>query len=238
MYLSVVIPAYNEEKRIGGTLEDIHRYLSRQSYAWEIIVVNNHSTDRTTQIVWEYQKTIPHLRIIHESRPGKGHAVRAGMLKAQGQYRLFTDADNATTLDHVERMFPYLRQGYEVIIGSIAVPGAHISAGGHEPLWRVILGKLGNKWIQLVAVWGIQDTQRGFKLFTARAVRDIFPRLTVFGWGFDVEVLALARKFRYKIKEVPVTWKNDPDSKVNVWAYPKVLLETLKIRWNLLTGKY
>jgi len=101
-----------------------------------------------------------------------------------------------------------------------------------------LFGKMGNKFIQLVAVWGISDTQRGFKLFTARAAQAIFPMLTIFGWGFDVEVLALARKFRFTIKEVGVNWNNDPNSKVNMWAYPQVLLQTLKIRWNLMTNKY
>ena len=100
------------------------------------------------------------------------------------------------------------------------------------------MGKMGNKWIQLWAVWGIRDTQRGFKMFTARAADAIFPKLTIYGWGFDVEVLALAKKLGFKIKEVPVTWDNDPNSKVNIWAYPQVLIQTMKVRWNLLTNKY
>lgn len=238
MHLSVIIPAYNEARRIGATLQDVARYLRRQPYAYEVIVVNNGSTDRTADIVRRFQGTMPELHCIDENRRGKGHAVATGMLRATGDYRLFMDADNSTTIDHLDVMMPFFDRGYDVVIGSIAVTGARIVAGGGEPLWRVILGKLGNKWIQLLAVWGISDTQRGFKVFTARAVRDIFPRLTIFGWGFDVEVLALARKFHYRIKEVPVTWNNDPDSKVNIWAYPRVLAETLKVFWNLRTGVY
>jgi dolichyl-phosphate beta-glucosyltransferase len=136
----------------------------------------------------------------------------------------------------VEKFMPYFEKGYSVVIGSLAVPGAHVKHG--EPFWRVILGKLGNKWIQVWAVWGINDTQRGFKAFTGEAAEKIFKQVRIFGWGFDIEVLALAKKFGYKIKEVGVSWDNDPDSKVNIWAYPKVLLETVKVRWNLITGVY
>ena len=232
MHLSVIIPAYNEAQRIGKTLEAIGEYLRKQTYDWEVIVVNNNSSDETRKIAEKYSG----VRVIDEPKPGKGYAVMRGILMAMGNYRVFTDADNATTIDHVERMWPFLQNGYEIVIGSLAVPGANVMQG--EPWYRVIMGKLGNKWIQLFAVWGIADTQRGFKIFSARAAQAIFPKLTIFGWGFDVEVLALARKFGFKINEVPVTWSNDPNSKVNILAYPQVLLQTLKVRWNLLTNKY
>lgn len=238
MYLTVVIPAYNEEKRIGATLESIAEYLKTKSFDCEVIVVNNNSRDKTVEVIQRYQTVMPFLKIINEHRKGKGYAVTTGMLAGKGQYRLFTDADNSTTLNHFDAMAPYLQQGYDVVIGSLAVPGARVLSGGEEPWYRVLLGKLGNKFIQIFAVWGIHDTQRGFKVFSSRAAQIIFPRMTIFGWGFDVEVLAIARKFKFKIKELPVTWKNDPDSKVNVWAYPQVLLQTLKVSWNLLTGRY
>ena len=238
MHLSVIIPAYNEEKRIGHTVLAIGQYLARQNYDSEIIVVNNRSKDKTPEIAREAGANIPNFRVIDEMKPGKGHAVTAGILAARGDYRLFTDADNSTSIDHLDKMMPYFEKGYSVVVGSLAVKGAKIVRGGGEPLWRVILGKLGNKWIQVFAVWGINDTQRGFKVFTAEATEKIFPKLTIFGWGFDVEVLALAKKFKYKIKEVPVTWDNDPDSKVNIWAYPQVLMQTVKVRWNLITGVY
>lgn len=238
MFLSVIIPAYNEEKRIGQTVLAIGNYLIKQNYSSEIIVVNNNSRDRTAETARQAGGALTSFKVIDEPKPGKGYAVMTGMLAAEGDYRLFTDADNSTSIDQIEKMWPYFDQGYDAVIGSLAVKGAKIVRGGGEPLWRVILGKLGNKWIQFFAVWGINDTQRGFKMFTARAARDVFPRLTVFGWGFDVEALAVARKFKYKIKEVPVTWDNDPDSKVNIWAYPQVLLQTLKVSWNLIIGKY
>ena len=168
---------------------------------------------------------------------GKGFGVRQGMLKAKGQYRLFTDADNATSIDHIEKMMPFFDQGYDVAIGSIALKDSLI-ASGSEPIWRRVFGKVGNLFIQIMAVPGISDTQRGFKIMTSRAAQDIFPKTTIDRWGFDVEMLALARKFGYKIKEVPINWKNDPDSHVGLKAYFQVLLETVKIRWNLMTGKY
>lgn len=238
MKLSVIIPAYNEEKRIVSTLKAIADYLRNQSYESEVVVVNNSSKDKTVEVANEFGENIPNFRIIDEPRPGKGYAVTTGMLAARGDYRLFTDADNSTSIDQIEKMWPEIDKGYEVVVGSLAVKGAKVLKGGEEPLLRVIFGKLGNKWIQVFAVWGISDTQRGFKLFRANAVENIFPRLTIFGWGFDVEVLALAKKFGHKIKEIPVVWDNDPESTVNFWAYPQVLMQTLKIFWNKISGKY
>jgi len=236
MYLSVIIPAYNEEKRIGKTLKAIGNYLAEQSYESEVIVVNNRSKDKTAEVVREFMTTIPRLQLLNENHAGKGYAVRKGMLEAKGQLRLFTDADNSTSIEHLEKMLSYIDAGYDVVIGSLAVPGAKIIRG--EPAWRVLLGKLGNKWIQVWAVWGINDTQRGFKLFTAQAAEKIFKQVSIFGWGFDIEALALARRYHFKIREVPVTWDNDPDSKVNIWAYPQVLMQTLTVFWNMHTGKY
>ena len=238
MYLSIVIPAYNEAKRIGPTLQSVGTWLARQSFDGEVIVVDNNSKDTTVQVAESYAHQFSAIRIINERWPGKGHAVQAGMLAAKGQVRLFMDADNATTIDHFEKAKPFLDQGYGVVIGSLAVPGAAVVAGGAEPLWRQVLGKLGNLWIQLFAVWGVGDTQRGFKVFTEKATEAIFPRLTIFGWGFDVQVLAIARVKGFRIKEIPVTWNNDPDSKVNLWAYPQVLLQTVVVFWHRITRRY
>ncbi|OGN09816.1 MAG: hypothetical protein A3J46_00345 [Candidatus Yanofskybacteria bacterium RIFCSPHIGHO2_02_FULL_41_11] len=242
MYLSVVIPARNEETNIKNTIESVYSYLSKKGIEHEIIVVENNSKDSTVQIVKSLIPTTPTLKFIHlkikGTKPAKGYAVREGMLRAQGQYRLFMDADNATTIDHIEKMMPYFEKGYDIVIASIALRGATV-AGGSEPFWRRLFGKMGNLFIQIMAVPGIFDTQRGFKLFTAKAVEDIFPKLTIYGWGFDIEVLALARKFGYKIKEVPINWKNDiVNSKVTLGAYFQVLKETVKVRWNLITRRY
>ena len=238
MRLSVVVPAYNEERRIGSTLKSIDEYLRRQNYDYEILVVNDGSKDNTADLVNGLRSEVVGLRLIdNKENHGKGYVVRQGMLEAKGELRLFTDADNSTSINHLDKFIPYLSQGYSVIIGSIGISG-HKVASGSEPIWRRVLGKLGNLFIQIMAVPGIQDTQRGFKLFTADAVSKIFPKLTITRWGFDIEVLALARKFGYKIKELPVDWKNDPNSKVGLKAYFQVLLETVKIRFNLMMGQY
>ena len=134
-------------------------------------------------------------------------------------------------------MLPFFEHGYDVVIGSIALKGSMVATGS-EPVWRRLFGKMGNLFIQIMAVPGISDTQRGFKMVTAEAVDKIFPKAVIDRWGFDIEMLALARKFGYKIKEVPISWKNNPDSHVQLSAYFQVLLETVKIRWNLMTGKY
>ena len=237
MYLSVIIPAYNEEKRIEKTLLSVHEYLSRQSYDYEVIVVNDGSSDNTVVAVQCLTPNIQHLRVIdNKKNHGKGWAARQGMLEAQGDYRLFMDADNATTIDHLEKFWPHIESGYGVVIASIAVKGAEVAST--EKFYKRFLGKLGNIWIQFWAVPGIHDTQRGFKLFSAKAAQDIFPKLKITRWGFDIEILALARKFGYKIKEVPIKWINDPESKVRPSAYFQVLLETLKIRWWLWRGEY
>lgn len=238
MRLSVIIPAYNEEKRIGGTLKSIDEYLRRQNYDYEILVVNDGSQDGTVGLVRNLESEIRGLRLIdNQENHGKGFAVKQGILEAKGDLRLFTDADNSTSMDHLDGFVPYINEGYGVVIGSIAVKG-HKVASGSEPLWRRIFGKLGNLFIQLMAVPGIHDTQRGFKLFTARAALGIFPKLTINRWGFDIEALALARKFGHKIKELPVDWKNDPNSTVGLKAYFQVLIETMIVRWNLIMGKY
>lgn len=238
MYLSIIIPAYNEEHRIGPTLQSVGLWLAQQSFDGEVLVIDNNSHDGTSQVVASYMEQYPSIRAITERRQGKGYAVQCGMLAAQGDVRLFMDADNSTSIDHFERCMPHLHHGYDVVIGSLAVRGSTIMQGGAEPLWRRILGKLGNLWIQLFAVPGIWDTRRGFKVFTARAANDVFHRLTIFGWSFDDEVLAIARLRGYRIKEIPVTWNNDPNSKINFWAYPKTLGEAVRIGWNRLIGTY
>lgn len=238
MYLSVIIPAYNEEKHIKNTVQSIYNYLSDKKIEHEITVVTDGSTDKTDDIVRSMIPAIPTLQLLnYEQNRGKGFVVRQGMLKAKGQYRLFTDADNATSIDHIEKMLPFFNQGYDVVIGSIALKGS-IVVSGSEPIWRRLFGMMGNLFIQLIAVPGISDTQRGFKIVTAKAAQDIFLRAKIDRWGFDIEMLALARKFGYKIKEVPINWNNDPSSHVKLSAYFQVLMETVKIRWNLMTGKY
>ena len=239
MHLSVIIPAYNEEKRIAKTLEDIDNYLSKQSYDYEIMVVSDGSTDRTSEIVKEEAKNIKSLRLIEfKKRLGKGGGVREGMLEAKGDFRIFIDADNSTSIDQIEKMWPYFKNGYGVVIGSRDVKGAVLDPP--QPWIRnIILGegfKLYRKLI--IGLWEIQDTQCGFKCFTKKAAEEIFPKCRIDHFAFDSEVLVIGKSLGYKIKEIPVYWKNDPESKVNFKSIIKMAVDLLKIRWNLIAKKY
>lgn len=239
-YLSIVIPTYNEEKTIGKTLLSLDEYLTRQPYSYEILVCDGGSPDKTREIVQDFKKNIRNLELLMVSGGhGKGWAVKQGMLKAQGQYRLFTDADNSTSIEHVEKMLPYFEQGYEVVIGTRdkrdnkaakqAVP---------QPFYKRFIGDLGNLLIQVLAVWGIWDTQCGFKAFSSQAAQTVFPLVTIQGWGFDIEVLALARKLGWRIALVPVYWINNPESRVKLKGYLTTLLDLFQIKWNLMRNKY
>lgn len=239
LHLSVVIPAYNEERRLGRTLDDVLQYLERQSYASEVLVANDGSTDRTTEVVGDYVgRSVPVREITHPDgkNRGKGAAVRRGMLAGRGRFRLFMDADNSTSVDHVEKFWTFVAAGYDIVIGSRDVEGAVVAI--HQAWYKEVAGNLGNVIVRLLAVPGITDTQAGFKLFTARAVEDVFPRLTIDRWGFDVEILAVARHRGYRMTEAPITWLNDPESKVKAGAYLEVLSEVWRVRRNLRAGLY
>jgi dolichyl-phosphate beta-glucosyltransferase len=238
IFLSVIIPAYNEEKRLPKTLREIDKYLKKQNYSYEIIVVSDGSKDKTSQIVKEMKKEIKNLKLIdNKKNQGKGYVVRQGILFAKGKYRIFTDADNSTSIDHVEKMWPFFEEGFEVVIGSRDVKGAKIL--NPQPWYRRKLGDIFNLIVQvIVGLWGIWDTQCGFKGFTKRVAEDIFPRCKINRWAFDPEILILVKKRGYKIKEIPVTWINDPESKVKFKGMVKMLFEVFQIRLNLLTKKY
>ena len=237
VFLSVIIPAYNEASRLPATLKAVQLHLAKQDYAWEIAVVNDGSKDRTADIVREVSVAEPRVKLLQygENR-GKGYAVRYGMTHVVGKFRLFTDADNSTTMDHFEKFLPFFDQGYDIVIGSRDVPGADISV--HQAWWKEKLGDLGNLWIQFWAVPGIKDTQAGFKVFSANAAETIFPLLTIDRWGFDVEALAVARRKGFKIAERPIRWVNDPNSKVSAKAYFDVLKEVVQVRLNMWKGVY
>jgi dolichyl-phosphate beta-glucosyltransferase len=239
MYLSVIIPSYNEAKNIENTVKSIYSYLNSQNIEHEIIVIVDGAKDNTADIVRGMLGHIPTLKLEdNKENHGKGYVVRQGMLIAKGDYRVFTDADNSTSIDHIKIMMPYFDQGYDVVIGSIGIAGAKVSQGS-ESMIRILAGKMGNLWIRFWAVPGIHDTQRGFKIVSSKAAQDIFSKMVIDRFAFDIEMLALARRFKYKIKEVPIDWKNDAaGSKVKLSSYINVLLEVLRIRWYLWTGKY
>lgn len=237
--LSVVIPAYNEERRLPRTLDDVLAYLGSQTYAAEVIVVDDGSADRTGEIARAKNSDRVPVRAIHHPdgrNHGKGAAVRRGMLAATGAFRLFMDADNSTTVDHVEKFWRFLDEGYDLVIGSRDVEGAIVAV--HQAWYKEVLGNLGNVIVRLLAVPGIYDTQAGFKLLKANVVEDVFPRLVIDRWGFDIEILAVARSLGYRIKEAPITWLNDPESKVTMSSYLEVLGDVWRIRRNLKRGLY
>ncbi len=239
MYLSVIIPAYNEEKRLPNTLSDIDKYLLRQSYDYEIIVVNDGSKDKTAEVVRGLTSVIKNLRLIdNKENHGKGYVVRQGMLEAKGEYRLFTDADNSTSIDQVEKMWPYFKQGYNIIIGSRDVKGAVLDPP--QPWLRnLILGE-GFKLLRkiIAGLWELEDTQCGFKCFTKKAAEDVFPKCKINRFAFDPEMLIIAKKLGYKIKEIPIVWENDLESKVKFKGMVKMGLDLLKIRLNLIRRIY
>ena len=239
VHLSVIVPAYNEEERLPGTLGDVMRYLEAQTYNAEVIVVDDGSTDDTAQVVRNWPKTDIPLRLLAHAdgrNHGKGAAVRLGMQHAAGRFRLFMDADNSTTIDHLEQFWPLIDAGFDVVIGSRDVKGAEISV--RQPWYKVLAGDLGNVIIRYLAVPGIYDTQAGFKLFRAECVEEMLPHLTIDRWGFDVELLVAARCRGYRIREVPITWRNAAQSKVGALTYLDVLREVWQVRRNLRAGRY
>lgn len=237
MRLSMVIPAYNEEKRIQKTLQEIDNYLKKQSYESEIIIVDGGSKDRTREVVKAKQSEIRNLRLLEVIAQGKGDAVKQGMGAAQGDFRVFTDADNSTSIDQVEKMWPELEAGYDIVIGSRDIKGARLDPP--QPLLRKFTGwafKIYRKII--IGLWDLQDTQCGFKGFSAKAASEIFSKARINHFAFDPEILLIGRKLGYKIKEIPVHWKNDPESTVNFKSMIKMGIDLVKIRWNIVIKKY
>jgi dolichyl-phosphate beta-glucosyltransferase len=239
-YLSVVIPAYNEAKRLPNTLLDIDKHLAHVPFPYEILVVDNNSKDATLEIVKRFSAFIKNLRVIECRTQGKGAAVQKGMLEAQGKIRLFTDADNSTSIEHfflMEEYFPKKDgEGFDVVIGSRDIEGAKMVPP--QPWYKRTLGNLGNLVIQVLLLRHIPDTQCGFKAFTEKAALDIFPKITILGWGFDVEALVVAKEHGYAIKQIPVTWVNDTRSTVKLSGYITTLLEVFKIKLKSLQGIY
>ena len=236
-YLSVIIPAYNAAHLLPATLVAIDKYLSGAGFSYEIIVNNDGSKDNTAEVVRNMTSSVRNLRLIdNEANKGKGGVVRQGMLAAKGSIRLFMDDDNSTSIDQFEKMRPYFEQGYDVVIASRAIKGSIMRPA--QPWFRRIPGRLSNLVIQLVNLPGIWDTQCGFKAFSAASAQRIFELSRISAWGFDIEVLSLARMFGYKIKEVPAVWINQTESRVKASAYLTTFIENLQIRWWIITGAY
>lgn len=237
--LSVVIPAYNEEQRLPHTLEDVLTYLKAQPYRSEIIVVNDGSDDATERVVLEQDPSPVLMEVLGHPdgrNHGKGASVKRGIMASHGTFRLFMDADNSTTLNQIDGFWPFFDRGVDVVIGSRALEDSVIDR--HQTRIKEIAGRLGNWFVRTLTVPGIFDTQAGFKMFTGKAAERIFPKVTIDAWGFDIEILVIARSLGYRICEIPITWMNTPGSKVTTKAYFGVLSDVWRIRKNLKSGLY
>jgi dolichyl-phosphate beta-glucosyltransferase len=230
IFLSIVIPAYNEEERIGQTLRTICEYLARQDYAAEIIVVDDGSRDRTAEKAADVLRGMKNARIISRRvNAGKGYSVREGILYSRGELVLFSDADLSTPIEELKKFLPWLQAGYDVVLGSRAFPGSDIQI--RQNFFRELMGKTFNVFVRLWLIKGIPDTQCGFKLFRGDVAREIFRLVRTKGFSFDVEALYLCLRSGYKIQQVPVCWRNSPPSKVRIFkSSVQMLLELAMVK--------
>ncbi len=238
-FVSIIIPAFNEEKRVAETLQKITAYAQSKSFSVEVIVADDGSLDNTVKVAKEVlgQSKVLHHVLRAPVNCGKGAAVRMGMLEAKGEYRLFSDADLSTPIEELDRFLPLLiEKKADIVIGSRAVEGANIVQ--HQPWFRELMGKVFNKVATLFAFRGIKDSQCGFKCFTGDAAERLFKVQRLNGFSFDVELMFLAQRMGYRVQELPVTWINSAASKVKVFSDPlKMFWDVIRIRWMHRTTK-
>jgi dolichyl-phosphate beta-glucosyltransferase len=237
LLLSLIIPAYNEEKRIGPSLAQIITYFQRNRCSYELIVVDDGSTDRTVELVRELIAETQDGHLLHAQHGGKGAAVRKGILSAKGQYIFFTDADLSTPITELDKFLEQFNQGYDIVIGSRKITGANVEV--HQSWLREFMSKVFIWLTNLILTKNISDVTCGFKGFTHSAAQKVFAIQRVNDWSFDAEILFLAQKYGYTVKEVPVHWRNDPGTKVRLWKdVIRSFLGLLKIRANDWMGEY
>lgn len=240
MHLSVVIPCFNEESRIGKTLAQIDEFLASKPYSSEIIPVNDGSCDSTERVIAQQQDNcrVPLRLMSYSPNKGKGHAVRRGIMHAEGEFILFTDADLSTPISELDEFLEFLEAGEaDIVIGSRGLPESDIQV--HQPKYRELMGKTFNLLVRCLAVPSIKDTQCGFKCFRREVAKKLFCIQKIDGFAFDVEVLVLARQFGYRVIEKPVRWINSPSSRVHpIRDSSRMLWELLRIRINQLRGVY
>ena len=234
-FLSLIIPAHNEEIRLPRALEQAFAFLEKQSYLSEVVIVENGSRDRTLEVAHEFAQHQANLRILHEDLPGKGRAVRRGALEAHGEYRFIADTDFSMPVEELNRFLPPACT-YDIAIASRETRGA---VRYNEPPHRHLTGRVFNFLIRSLVLPGLQDTQCGFKCFRADIAEDIFHYQTLIGWSFDVELLVIARRRGYNIGEIGIPWYYNPGSKINVLRdSSRMFLDLLTIRRNARRGVY
>lgn len=235
-FLSIIIPAHNEEARLPRTLPRVLDHLSRQDYSAEVVIVDSGSRDATAEIARQFAREDARLRLIQVDRPGKGLAVRRGMLGASGRYRFICDADLSMPIEEVNRFLPPQLGEVEIAIASREVPGA-VRYG--EPTYRHLIGRAFNTLVRVLAIPGIQDTQCGFKCFRSDLAEDLFQHQRIEGWTFDVEVLYIALRRGYRIVEVPIPWYYNEGSRVRMIRDSIAMFTDLfRIRYNDWRGRY
>ena len=240
MDISIVIPAFNEEKRLLSSLPSIANYLKQEFNGdFEIIVVDDGSRDKTGEVVSNFARKEKDVHLIKNSvNRGKGYSVKRGMLKASGTYILFSDADLSTPIQEVKKLLTAMTEnGYDIVIASRGLSGAIIEL--HQAWYRETMGKLFNKLVRILTGLKYKDTQCGFKLFRGDVVKDLFHLQTIDRFSFDVEILYIAKKLKLKVFEIPVRWINSPQSRVGIFRdSARMLKELFKIRYNELRGRY
>lgn len=245
-HLSVIIPAYNEEPNFNkGTLDEVPKYLGKQIYSWEILIIDDGSEDQTAKLGQEFAKKHENVRVVKNPHQGKAETVKTGVKEAKGELILFTDFDQATPLSEAEKLLPYFPE-YDIVIGSRQLPGAKREK---EPFYRHLMGLVFNLVVQTIAVRGIWDTQAGFKCFKAEVAKKLFSQLKVYGMGkkvkgalvtaFDVELLFIAKKQGYKIKEVPIVWHHVATTRVSPLKDSlRMFRDVVRVRLNDIKGVY
>lgn len=236
MIVSIVVPAFNEERRIETTLGTLCEYLRQQPWDWEVRVVDDGSADRSADIAGTVAAREPRVVVMREPHRGKGGAVKAGLMAARGDFRFICDADLSMPIAELRRFLPPEAPPFDVAIGSREGQTARRVG---EPAYRHVMGRLFNYVVQRIALPGIDDSQCGFKMFTAPAVLAIFPLVTLDGWAFDVEVLTIAREHGLRIIEIPIEWHYRDQSRVSMWRDgPRMIREILTVRARRMRGRY
>jgi len=237
VYLSVIIPAFNEEKPLPETLNSVFGYLKKQTYSWEVIVSNDGSKDHTGNLILEFQKSYPELKLVdNRKNQGKGFAVKSGVLQSRGELVLFMDADNSTKIWELEKALPFLVSSSsrpssdvaDIVIGSRRLKNSFITK--FQPMHRQLLGEFFRIFVKIVFGLPFDDTQAGFKVFNRKA-RKVFELQTLSGFSFDVELLFLAKKLGLKIKEIPIQWQNNADSHVSFRKMLQAIIDLIKLRF-------